>query len=103
VQAREQAGKQTLSAVLVSRNLLAFAMHNACDLIESLWTQARATTGARQRLFEHLRSITAYLVFAGWTELVTTLPPPQPETSQPHNPPQIPKPIINQTHPENCG
>ena len=68
--------------MLVSLNLLAFAMHNACDLIESLWTQARATAGARQRLFEHLRSITAYLVFAGWTELVTTLvtgiPPPQP-------------------------
>lgn len=75
-------GKRTLSAVLVSLNLLAFAMHNACDLIESLWAQARATAGARQRLFEHLRSITAYLVFANWSELVTTLvtgiPPPQP-------------------------
>jgi hypothetical protein len=75
-------GKQTLSSVLVSLNLLAFAMHNACDLIENLWKQARATAGARQRLFEHLRSITAYLVFAGWSDLVTTLvtgiPPPQP-------------------------
>ena len=75
-------GKDTLAAVLVALNLLAFAMHNACDLSESLWRQARERLGARARLFEHLRSITAYLLFPSWRSLLRSIvngrPPPQP-------------------------
>ena len=66
-------GKTTLAGVLVALNLLAFAPHTACELAESLWHRARQRLGARQRLFEHLRSITAYRVFPTWTALMTLL------------------------------
>ncbi len=75
-------GKDTLASVLVALNLLAFAMHNACDLIETLWQKARERLGARARLFEHVRSITTYHLFPSWHSLLRTIitgvPPPQP-------------------------
>ena len=75
-------GKKTLACVLAVLNLLAFALHTACELAETLWQRARLRLGARQRLFEHLRSITAYQVFPTWTDLLTLLAtghaPPQP-------------------------
>ena len=75
-------GKITLASVLVVLNLLAFALHTACELTESLWQQARQRLATRQRLFEHLRSITAYQAFPTWTALMTLLAtghaPPQP-------------------------
>lgn len=68
--------------MLVALNLLAFAMHNACDLIETQWQKARERLGARARLFEHVRSITAYHLFPSWHSLLRTIltgvPPPQP-------------------------
>lgn len=75
-------GKKTLASLLVVLNLLAFAMHNACDLIENQWRMARERLGARARLFEHLRSITAYHLFSSWHSLMRTIltgvPPPLP-------------------------
>lgn len=75
-------GQQTLASLLVVLNLLAFAMHNACDLIEDLWAKARQRLGARARLFEHVRSITAYHLFPSWRSLLRTIAtgvaPPQP-------------------------
>ena len=56
-------GQDNLASVLVVLNLLAFALHAACDLAETQWQQARQRLGARIRLFEHLRTITAYQVF----------------------------------------
>ena len=76
-------GKKTLASVPVVLNLLAFALHTACELAESLWQQARRRLGARQRLFEHLRSITAYQGFPTWTALMTLL-------ATGHSPPQPP-------------
>ena len=74
-------GKQTLASVLVALNLLAFAIHNACTLMEPTWRAAWQLLGARTRLFEHIRTITAYLVFPSWDSLFrsirTGLPPPQ--------------------------
>ena len=75
-------GKDTLASILVVLNLLAFAMHNACDLAEGLWQDGRQKVGARIRLFEHIRSISVYLVFPSWTSLMRTIrtgrPPRQP-------------------------
>ena len=56
-------GKDTLASVLVVLNLLAFALHAACDLTETQGQQARQRLGARVRVFEHPRTITAYQVF----------------------------------------
>lgn len=73
-------GKQTLAAVMVTLNLLAFTMHNACDAIERLWQNARKVRGARNRLFIHLWTITTYHVFQTWRALLYTVmtgrPPP---------------------------
>lgn len=73
-------GQQFLSSVFVTLNLLAFTMHNACDVMESLWKQARAIVGARNRLFNHLWTLTTYHVFVTWQALLTTIitgrPPP---------------------------
>ena len=73
-------GQQTLSALLVVLNLLAFTMHNACDAVEALWQQARAVCMARNRLFIHLWTISTYHVFLTWSLLMKTIitarPPP---------------------------
>ena len=66
-------GKDTLANVLASLNLLAFALHTACDLAETLWRQARDRLGTRRRLFEHLRTLTEYQVFPDWDALMVLL------------------------------
>ncbi len=66
-------GKDTLASVLVVLNLLAFALHTACDLAEALWRQARQRLGTRSRLFEHLRTVTEYQVFPNWNALMVLL------------------------------
>ena len=75
-------GKQHLSAVLATLNLLAFAFDTVAELTHDLWLQAINKTGARARFFERLRSITVFLVFPSWQNLLTTLafahPPSQP-------------------------
>ena len=75
-------GRQNLAAVLTTLNLLAFACHTVCALAIPLWQQATEAIGTRKRFFEHLRSITVFLVFPGWEELLATLafarPPPPP-------------------------
>jgi hypothetical protein len=74
-------GKHNLAMTFAAMNLLAFAFHTVCDCLESLWQKAREAKRARKRLFEHIRTITAYLVFPDWQTLMTTLiqskPPPE--------------------------
>jgi hypothetical protein len=73
-------GKNNLSAVFVSLNLLAFAFHTVCDLAEDLWRRAMEKMGTRGRFFENLRSITTFVIFPTWEDLLGTLafarPPP---------------------------
>jgi hypothetical protein len=73
-------GQQYLAMMFAAMNLLAFAFHTVADCIDDLWQQARVAKGARKRFFEHIRTITAYLVFPSWTDLLETLisckPPP---------------------------
>lgn len=76
-------GKQNLAMLFAAMNLLAFAIHTVCDCLESLWVKAREAKRARKRFFEHIRTITAYLVFPNWEALMETLitskPPPEVE------------------------
>ena len=76
-------GKQNLSAVLATLNLLAFAYHTICELSEDTWQKAVQLIGARTRFFQHLRTITVYLVFPSWRALINTL---LGSTSQPRPP-----------------
>jgi len=74
-------GKDNLAMMFAAMNLLAFAFHTVCDCIEDLWHEARLAKRARKRFFEHIRTITAYLVFPSWETLMQTLidskPPPE--------------------------
>jgi hypothetical protein len=75
-------GKQNLAAILVSLNLLAFAMHTVCDIGDKLWRNARTKLGPRYNFFSKLAAITTYLIFPSWDDLLLTLafakPPPIP-------------------------
>ena len=66
-------GNDNLAGVLVVLNLLAFSLHNACELAETLWQSARRRLGTRRRLFEHLRTVTEYQVFPDWNVLLSLL------------------------------
>jgi hypothetical protein len=74
-------GKENLAMMFAAMNLLAFAFHTVCDCLEDLWIKARQAKRARKRLFEHIRTITAYLVFPSWEILMKTIidskPPPE--------------------------
>jgi hypothetical protein len=76
-------GKQNLAMMFAALNLLAFAIHTVCDCLEQLWIDARTAKRARKRFFEHIKTITAYLVFPNWKTLMQTLidskPPPDVE------------------------
>ena len=66
-------GNDTPAGVLVVLNLLAFSLHSACELAETLWQSARQRLGTRRRLFEHLRTVTEYQVFPDWNVLLSLL------------------------------
>src|ERR1019366_9155076 len=66
-------GKETLASVLVTLNLLAFALHTAARLALLAWRQAVIARGATYRFFEHLRTVTAYVVFENWDHLLRSI------------------------------
>jgi hypothetical protein len=75
-------GKLHLAAVLLTLNLLAFAIHTVCDIGDELWRSARQKLGSRSQFFNNLAAITTFLIFPSWEELLQTLafakPPPVP-------------------------
>jgi hypothetical protein len=58
-------------------NLLAFAFHTVSQLCVLAWRNAMTARGARYRFFEHLRTITAYIVFSDWTQLLQAIADPK--------------------------
>jgi hypothetical protein len=66
-------GKETLASVLVTLNLLAFALHTTARLAVLAWREAVIARGATYRFFEHLRTVTAYVVFETWDHLLRSV------------------------------
>jgi hypothetical protein len=66
-------GKETLANVLVTLNLLAFAFHTAAYLAVLAWRAAVIARGPTYRFFEHLRTITTYVVFQDWDHLLRSI------------------------------
>ena len=66
-------GKETLASLLVTLNLLAFAFHTAARLAVDAWRKAVIARGATYRFFEHLRTVTAYVVFETWDHLLRSI------------------------------
>jgi hypothetical protein len=75
-------GKHNLAAILASLNLLAFALHTLCDHLEPIWQLARSKVSSRVQFFNHLASLTVFLIFPSWDDFIQTLafikPPPRP-------------------------
>ena len=70
-------GKLTLASLLVTLNLLAFAFHTVANLAVLAWRAAVAARGPRYSFFEHLRTITAYIVFPDWEDLLRAIEDPK--------------------------
>jgi hypothetical protein len=62
-----------LASVLVTLNLLAFAFHTTCDIADELWRSAREKHGPRRSFFNNFASITNFLIFDSWQDLLQTL------------------------------
>lgn len=62
-------GKQHLSNVLISLNLLAFLIHTTQELISPVYQTLRKALGARKTFFNDLRALTRYIVFDDWDDL----------------------------------
>jgi hypothetical protein len=69
--------KNTLASVLVVLNLLAFAYHAVAVAVAALAVSvgraAVVAKGATYRFFEHLRTITIYVVFQDWAHLLRSI------------------------------
>lgn len=62
-------GKQHLSNVLISLNLLAFLVHTVQEMIVPAYQILRQALGARKTFFNDLRALTRYIVFDDWDAL----------------------------------
>lgn len=63
-------GKEHLSSLLATMNLLAFGLHTLLELVDGSYRLIRATLGRRQRFFQHLEALTSYLHFESWERLM---------------------------------
>src|SRR5690349_6705589 len=70
-------GKQTLSNLLVTFNLLAFAFHTVATLSVLAWRNAIAARGTKRDFFQHLRTVTASIIFADWQVLLLAITDPK--------------------------
>ena len=66
-------GKETLASVLVVLNLLAFAFHTTARLAVLAWREAVIARGATYRFFQHVRTVTVYVVFQDWDHLLRSI------------------------------
>jgi hypothetical protein len=63
-------GKQHLSSLLATMNLLAFGLHTLLDLTDESYRLIRSAVGARRKFFQHLEALTTYLYFETWERLM---------------------------------
>jgi hypothetical protein len=63
-------GEQYLSMILVLLNLLAFLLHTVLDLCDAIYQRVRTHLRVRTTFFNDLRTLTHYLYFEGWDQLL---------------------------------
>lgn len=63
-------GKAHLASLLMTMNLLAFALHTLLELTDTSYGLIRAAVGARRKFFQHLEALTTYLYFETWERLM---------------------------------
>jgi hypothetical protein len=63
-------GKEHLSAVLLTLNLLAFLFHTVLGWVDHKYQLVRQTLVARQTFFQDIQALTRYLCFDSWEQLL---------------------------------
>ena len=63
-------GKQHLSSLLATMNILAFLFHSFLTFCDDAYRLIRATLPTRKIFFEHIRTLTHYMCFPSWEELM---------------------------------
>jgi hypothetical protein len=63
-------GKQHLSSLLATMNLLAFGLHTWLGLADESYRLIRAAVGPRQTFFQHFQALTTYVQFETWAQLM---------------------------------
>lgn len=63
-------GKEHLSSLLLTMNLLAFALHTFLAVTDASYQLLRTAVGARRKFFQHLAAVTAYWFFENWERLL---------------------------------
>jgi hypothetical protein len=66
-------GETYLAMTLAALNMLAFAWHTVLDLLEPPWRRAREAAEKRTSFFASLATLTRFVVFPAWSELLEAL------------------------------
>ena len=66
-------GETYLAMTLAALNLLAFAWHTVLDLVEPPWRNAREAAEKRTSFFAYLATLTSFVVFPAWPDLLEAL------------------------------
>ena len=66
-------GKQHLSSLLLTFNLLAHLFHTVLELVDDKYRLVRQTLSSRQTFFDDIRALTRYFCFESWADLLTTM------------------------------
>ena len=63
-------GKEHLSSLLATMNILAFALHTLLDLVDQAYRRLRQALATRAIFFEHIRALSTYVDFKSWERLM---------------------------------
>jgi hypothetical protein len=63
-------GEKNLCNVLATLNLLAFLCHTILSITSEAYQKLRKKLGARKKFFEHLRTLTHYILFESWEAML---------------------------------
>ena len=63
-------GKQHLSSLLATLNLLALGLHTLLELLDEGYRLVRRQVGPRRTFFQHVQPLTTYWLFASWEKLL---------------------------------
>jgi hypothetical protein len=68
-------GKQQLSMILLTLNLLAFLFHTVLHLVDLPYQQIRRQRGTRKGFFNDIQTLTKYFLFDSWQQLIASMLP----------------------------
>ncbi len=63
-------GKEHLSTLLLTLNILAFLIHTLMEFIDEKYRLIRATLPTRKMFFDDVRALTRYICFGSWDNMM---------------------------------